>query len=194
MPFLKNKIARAKALSAKPLKITVKKLEDESTDSQSSRSPPHETRLKGRSSYQLPTSTPKGSTSCKNIMKNYSRALVKFALSKLAIPYLNDMLVSKAADVQTFRQFIKERRARINCIRSLKELLLIEKGDSERLKDIKTAFQQISEIFLKYFSVNWIFSSKVSDKLVHLKYRFKMLRRIRNPAYFAYLQEISRIH
>jgi len=183
MRFLKNKIALAKSFSNRSNSPKEKQTEERANQPK--------TPLK-KSSYKLSSSTPKGSTSCKNIMKNYSRALVKFALSKVAIPYLEQLLKDGGENLQDFRQYLKVRRSKINCIRNLRELLLAEKNDSQTLLVFKEVFQQISEIFFKYFSVDWIFSSKVGDKLVHLKYRYKMLRRIRNPEDFTYLQSFHK--
>jgi len=195
MRFLKNKIALAKALSSESSQSPTKKTSSKRKQSNDSSSPSlssFSNIIINKASYQLTSSTPKGSTSCKNIMKNYSRVLVKFALSKLAVPYLKVILYEEGVGLQDFLNFLKERRTKINCIKSLKELLLIEEKDPEKIKVIKKTFQKISEIFLKFFSVNWIFSSKVSDKLAHLKYRFKMLRRIQNPTYFSYLQDFNK--
>jgi len=195
MRFLKNKIALAKALSSENSQSPTKKPSSKrkrSTESTSPSSSSGQSMIITKASYQLTSSAPKGSTSCKNIMKNFSRVLVKFALTKLAVPYLKVILSEEGVSLQEFLGFLKERRSKINCIKSLKELLLVEENDVEKMKVIKRTFQKISEIFLKYFSVNWIFSSKVSDKLAHLKYRFKMLRRIQNPSYFGYLQDFNK--
>ncbi len=192
MRFLKNKIARAKNYATEaspPARKKNKQRQKASNNTPDHPSPITTNLIINKASYQLVGTTPKGATSCKNIMKNYSRALVKFAMSKFAIPYLNDMVSKTSATVQDFRHFLKERRSRINCIKSLRELLLVEPYDNEKFMIIKGVFQQISEVFLKYFSVNWIFSSKVSDKLAHLKYRYKMLRRIQNPQSFQNLPD-----
>src|SRR5690349_17137404 len=55
---------------------------------------PIQSRLRTRTLQPHPptTATPKGSTSCKNIMKNYSRVLTMFALSPLALHYLLPLL------------------------------------------------------------------------------------------------------
>ncbi len=71
-------------------------------------------------------------------------------------------------------------------ISSLRALLLADDEDEEMIIAIKEAFQYSAEIFVKYFSVNWIYNSKVGDKKNHLKARFKILRRIREPEYFTY--------
>jgi len=56
--------------------------------------------------------------------------------------------------------------------------------DSDDIKKAKIIFKELSEIFLKYFAVNWIFSGKSSNKISLLKSRFEMLRRVQNPMQF----------
>lgn len=133
-------------------------------------------------------STFKKPSSSNNIIKNYSRALTNFALSKVGRPYLNLMLQEAGIDFKFFSRFVRKNRQKINCIQSLRNKLLILENDPEKIIACKQTFQKISEVFLKYFSVNWIFSSKVCDKMTHVKYRFKILRRVRNPEYFTYLE------
>ncbi len=67
-----------------------------------------------------------------------------------------------------------------------------ENRDSREMKAFKPMFQYVCEVFLKYFCVNWVFHSKVEDKVKHLKYRGKILRRIQNPELFTYLEEFKK--
>jgi hypothetical protein len=60
--------------------------------------------------------------------------------------------------------------------------------DNEKVKSFKKAFQELTEIFVKYFSVNWILNSKLQYKIEYLKCRYKILRRIKNPHLFAYFK------
>jgi hypothetical protein len=62
------------------------------------------------------------------------------------------------------------------------------KSDTEKEMEFKNILKKLGEIFIKNFSVNWIFSGKMTYKEAHLKFRFKMLRRIRNPELFTYLK------
>ena len=123
-----------------------------------------------------------------NIMKNYARALVNFALSPLVRPYMMNEDIS----YEKFKQALKAKRKNVNCIKGLRSLLLQERRDSRETRAFKIMFQKSCEVFLKYYSVNWIFHSKVDDKLKHLSYRGKILRRVRNPEYFTYLEDFVR--
>ena len=125
-------------------------------------------------------------------MKNYARALAKFALSDIAQPYVR--LSTQEHDVPQvyFEWFVGKDKHEINCIQNLRNKLLIFPDDTDGIKKCKRVFKSVCEVFLKIFSVNWIYNSKVSDKLTHLKYRFKILRRVRDPQYFTYLREFKK--
>jgi len=133
----------------------------------------------------------RGATSAKNIVKNYGRALANFAASNLALPYLTKLIDKENIRVKDFRRFIASKKKRARCIAGLRQLLVVEREDSEHIAAFKRIFKEVSVIFIKYFSVNWIFSGKLCDKMTHLKYRFKILRRIRSPEHFTYLKGFS---
>jgi len=121
-------------------------------------------------------------------MKNYSRAMTTFALSDMARPYLAPILDKSHQKRDAFILFIKSKKKKANCIKGLRELLLVKENDSEETCCLKKAFREISVIFLKFFSVNWIFHGKIADRIAHLRYRFRILRRVQNPMYFTYLE------
>jgi len=129
-------------------------------------------------------------TPSRNIIKNYSRALTTFALSSMALSYLETIIAKEGSllTLKDFLDFVKENKKRVNCIKNLREMLLVSPYDNKKIACMKKVFTRICEIFLKFFSVNWIYNSKISDKMMHMKYRFKMLRRVRNPEYFTYLE------
>lgn len=132
------------------------------------------------------------STTTRNIVKNYGRAFINFAVSKLALPYLNPCLQAEGVKLRQFRDYILKQKDRINCIVNLRELLLPHEGDSREVRAFRKIFQTLCEVFIKYFSVNWIYSSgKLYDKMAHLKCRYKLLRRIRDPINFTYFEAFS---
>jgi len=201
MRFLKQKVMRAlernQSLSSTQ-QVTPEELIEDDT------SPPREEETNRIDElFSNPEQTPlntdqqtrvkkrKRSSMGNNIMKNYCRAFVNFALSDLAIPYLNkreEILIS----TQRFRHILESKRKKVNCIKSLRSLLLHGKHESKEMEAFKYEFQRLCEVFLKYFCVNWIFHSKVADKIKHLHYRGKMLRRIQNPEFFTYLEEFGK--
>jgi hypothetical protein len=124
-------------------------------------------------------------------MKNYSRALTNFALSNLATPYLEEIVKKMGVSVEVFKGFIGNNKRKLNCMRNLRDGLLVSDNDSVSTTALKRVFQAICVVFLKEFCANWLFSSKIEDKLTHLSYRFKILRRVRNPEYFTYLESFA---
>ena len=145
-----------------------------------------------RNSFNASNSYSRVSTSNNNIMKNYSRAMLHFTESNTALPYLQKKLEQYGIQLARFQEILNAKREKANCIKGFRELLLIYPHDDQELISFKKAFQAICEVFLKFFSVNWIFNSKINDKILHLKYRGKMLRRVRNPQYFTYLEGFTK--
>ena len=140
--------------------------------------------------------TPKQYLETKNIVTNFGKAIATFAVSRLAEPYLFSILQKakeNAQDIQLteFCTFVKQEKGKIGSIDSLRSLMLVEEHDSPRTAACKKAFQTIAEIFIKCFSVSWITHGRVTYKLHHLKFRHKMLRRIKNPELFTYLKRPS---
>lgn len=127
----------------------------------------------------------------KNIIKNYGKALCSFASSSTAIPYLESIQVKNGfsfVSLEGFTSFIKSKRDGMNNIESFRRLLIVSENDDREMFAYKKFFQEISVIFLKYFAVNWIFGGRLIQKDAHLKFRFKMLRRIQDPKHFTYLK------
>lgn len=145
---------------------------------------------KSTSKPQSPLSdkSQRGSTSAKNIIKNYGRVLANFAASDLALPYLIKLAEQENIEPKEFRKFIASKTKQARCIKGLRDLLLVNEKDDNVAVAYKRIFRELAIIFMKFFSVNWIFGGKLCDKKIHLKYRFKILRRIQNPEFFTYLK------
>lgn len=214
MRYLKNKLARARdnvnrlspsqednhpseqdsnfTEDRKDVEVSIE--EDSSMDSSiaiSSKRKSRKTRETRESKSALKQKPERGSTSAKNIVKNYGRALANFAASDLAVPYLMVLLHRDDARIKEFRKFIGTKKKQARCIKGLRNLLITQHEDPHMITTFKKVFKDLSVTFIKYFSVNWIFSGKLCDKITHLKYRFKILRRIRNPEHFTYLKGFS---
>ena len=123
-----------------------------------------------------------------NIMKNYCRGIINFSLSNLAITYLIPLLQKHQIELQTFRKFIQAKKSKINCIKQLRQMLLVTPNDNAVTASVKSIFKDLTIIFLKFFAPNWIYNTKIIDKFAHLKFRFKILRRVKEPLHFTYLQ------
>lgn len=126
--------------------------------------------------------------STKNIVKNYGKAICAFASSKLALPYLEDLLKELKLNYPAFVQFSIKKKDSIDSIENFKLVFMVEKNDSPQEKNFKYVLKKMGEIFIKYFSVNWIYNGKMMYKEAHLRFRFKMLRRVQNPERFTFLK------
>ena len=126
---------------------------------------------------------------CKNITKNYGKAIATFALSANANLYLEKLAREHEIDVEEFRCFMSNKKETIDSIGSFRDLLTPDFccDDSREIR-FKSVFRDIAEIFVRDFAVNWIFNSKSQYKTALLNCRFKMLRRVRNPEGFTFLK------
>ena len=190
MRMLKRKIALAKAIKdkqneKKKTQNNYKKIELKSSLSR------QEEHLHTETSPVL-ISISEPSRAIKNIVKNYGRAICTFASSELARPYLINLTEKEGVEMVDFIQYTQTMKSKIDGLFSFRSLLLKESQEDLTTVAFKKLFQAISEIFIKYYSVNWIFHSKVHYKQAHLNFRFKILRRIQNPEMFTYLQQDRR--
>lgn len=128
----------------------------------------------------------------KNIVKNYGKAMCSFAGSKLALPYLELSSGKKWFNIDAFQKHARSQMRGLDSLQSVQALFYVRRNDNEDLITFKKVFQEISIIFIKYFSVNWIFQGRMSHKEAHLRARFKMLRRVREPEYFTYFKQIQK--
>ncbi len=129
-------------------------------------------------------SEPSKLLSSKNVAKNYGRAICNFILSPLSEPYLIPLMEHYQIEERCFRKYVHDKRDGIVGMHELKGLLLIQNKDSVKIIGFKKSAQSLAETFIKFFSVNWIFSGKLTYKMEYLKFRNKLLRRVRNPELF----------
>ncbi len=123
----------------------------------------------------------------KNIIKNYGKALCSFACSSISESYLHTIIQKKGYqffDLALFRKYMMSKKKDVQSIESLKRLLIVGVHDGPLVRTYKEVFRELSIIFLKFFSVNWIYGGRLLHRNAHLKFRFKMLRRVQNPQYF----------
>jgi len=189
MRFLKNKILLAQEFKKhnerkQELSRSTPKSVSKSTSSISSPSSPKKRRA-------LPAGviiTPEKIRCTKNIAKNYGSAIATFACSEISKPYLKPFLQQENLSMEAFIFYAKQMKKLITGIDSFRNSLLVKPNDTPINASCKRVFQKISEVFIKYFSVNWIFTARIAHKLVYLKYRGKMLRRVQCPELFTYVK------
>jgi len=125
----------------------------------------------------------------KNIAKNYGQAICSFILGEYSEEYLARECQAYSIPKDKFKEFVRDRRNVIRGPDGLRYLLQIdEQFDSQEEANMKKIFQYLGIVFIKCFSVNWIFDSKLSYKEIYLKFRFKVLRRFQNPENFTPLK------
>ena len=188
MRFLKHKIARSAEL--KTLKLDKAQTVSRAQEPLLKLSPMKQLKQPGPKSPCKSELSPR-KANCENIIKNYGRAMTNFALSPLALPYLKTILPKSGSDLPAFLNFIKKKKKSANCIKKLREILPSGANQGAPNYAEKLAFQELCVVFLKFFCANWLFNSKIDNKTAHLAYRFKILRRIKNPDHFTYLKDFK---
>jgi len=187
MRFLKKKIAKAKEfLALKNQQIELQKEQEKNNQTSFNKGTLKISTISPTS--QIAHRTPETILSTKNIAKNFGKAICSFATSKLAQPYLIPFLEQESLKEKDFIKFIERAKDGIEGLFSFRRVLLSSPNDSDEVLASKRVFVRISEVFIKYFSINWIFHGKVFHKIAHVNFRFKMLRRIQCPELFTYLR------
>lgn len=126
----------------------------------------------------------------KNVAINYGKSIASFAASPLALPYLEALLPKHPhLTLTAFQYFAIQGKSKIGGISSLRSLLLVDEKDNEKVAACKRVFQALGEVFIKYFSVNWILTGRLTQKMIYLKFRAMMLRRIQNPENFTDIKD-----
>jgi len=177
--ILKRKIANAK-LAAKRKELEQQaNLEEAAEPPQEKPKQPRVLKSKHASSAKY-----RESLRVKNVLKNYGRAICNFILSDLSHPYLDQYIDRSTFPMIDFTNYVRDKRDSLNGVTEFRSLLLITGRDNPKIRTFKKVIQGLSEVFLKYFSVNWIFDSKLEYRQDYLKCRFKVLRRVRDPENF----------
>ena len=187
MRFLKNKIAHAQAFRPPNMRPLSHLKQD--SDLEESISQPQTVPIKQkRRRISGANFTSEEVKSTKNIVINFARAISSFSTSKLAAPYLEPLAEQNNIDLKNFKEFVMGFKDTIGGISSFRSLLLVTTKDGQEEIIYKKIYKTLAEVFIKYFSVNWITHGRMGHKEIHMKYRFKMLRRVRNPEWFTYLK------
>lgn len=125
----------------------------------------------------------------KNIIKNYGRAIANFASSDLSLPYIESYCKKHPLDVEKFIDYCLIVRDQIQSIETFKDAFISYTCDTPEVMEYKKLFQELAVVFMKYFSVNWIFQGKMLYKEDYLKFRGALIRRIQDPDSFIYLHK-----
>jgi len=116
----------------------------------------------------------------RNITSIFFKAICNFMISGPSLPYLQPALLKENVQFDEFYDFVNqvkiERSRLIDFISALKPHM----NDSDKILACKRTMKLMTIVFVKYFSLGWIFQEQEGFKMPFLKMRFKLLKRIRN--------------
>jgi len=111
------------------------------------------------------------------IATNFFKAICKFALSNLALPYLYPLLLQEGVNIEDFAIFLISRQVRIHSFAKFKLILMLINRNFGRLAACQRILKALSKVFLDYFSVGWIITaSEIRQKEKYLRFRSKILK------------------
>ncbi|CAD8082191.1 unnamed protein product [Paramecium sonneborni] len=120
----------------------------------------------------------------KNITKNFSKAIISYITQNKDI----GLKLLDAREFEDFLQILKEKKNKMTNIQQLRELWI--DSDEEKLKQFNKTFRIFSQYFLRQQSVAYIYNSRIMNTGWHLKYRYNLLRALREPQNFKYIKDI----
>ena len=129
----------------------------------------------------------------KNMIRNYGKAICSFAVNTIALPYIENILEQEQIteiSLTDFFDFVRWRRSKIETINTFKESVYPAENDGDKHRNFKKLLFSLAEVFMKHYCVNWIYSSKLGNKMEHLKYRFRFLRMLKSPVFFANVKSV----
>ena len=118
----------------------------------------------------------------KNIPKNYLKAINSFIKSS---PYTKTVIRENNVSESNLRMNMKRLELRGNSIQTLRKMWGSENMNNKGRKCIRI----LSYIFMRKYSLSYIFNSKVKNYRTHLKYRKKLIEGIENPISFNHIKE-----
>ena len=110
----------------------------------------------------------------KNIPKNFGKAIIAFIRKNPHI--VKRVLSAYNVNLKEYLYALKRRKNKLNNIASLRSLWL---DDDFRFAKVTRI---ISENWMKRGSLQYIFSSRISNYRDHVKYRKRMLEALNKPA------------
>lgn len=117
----------------------------------------------------------------KNMIINYGKAIFSFAMSDLANEYIERYFRQESIHLPSFHEYLLQLKPMISGYKNFEGFFIIKETDNSQVVLYKKVLKKLGEIFMKYFSVNWIFHGKVAHKLVYLRHRHAILQRIMKP-------------
>jgi len=121
----------------------------------------------------------------KNVDLTYIKAIITFANSHMALPYIKACLQQENLKFTDLISFITTTKDCItNGVQAFWSLFLDEVRGDPKTEACKRIFESLSQVFIDNFSVDWINQSKLVHKEAYLKYRQKMLKKLQSPEHY----------
>ena len=114
-----------------------------------------------------------------NIFSNYFKAICEFSTSESALPYLKPLLIKENIQYDCFLDFVHEVKYKKIGFVSFISILRPKTNDTDNIIACKKVFKSIAIVFIKYFSLNWIFKRPEGCKTFYLKLRFKLINKLK---------------
>ncbi|CAD8055500.1 unnamed protein product [Paramecium primaurelia] len=118
----------------------------------------------------------------KNITKNYSKAIISYIFNN---PQVVQGLMQKYR-YDDLVNFLKNKKNSMTNIKQLRDLWL----DGGKNAEYNRVFRIISQLFLKTQAVSYVYNSRISNTQWHLKYRYNLLRALKEPENFKFIKDI----
>ncbi|CAK93184.1 unnamed protein product (macronuclear) [Paramecium tetraurelia] len=135
--------------------------------------------------FKLKSKIKKGKVNdTKNITKNFSKAIISYIIQNKDI----GLKIMNCEQFEEFVSVLKDKKNQMTNIKQLRELWV--DTNQEKSQQFNKAFRIFSEYFLKQQSVSYIYNSRIANTGWHLKYRYNLLRALKEPENFKYIKDI----
>ncbi|CAD8058986.1 unnamed protein product [Paramecium primaurelia] len=135
--------------------------------------------------FKLKSKIKKGKVNdTKNITKNFSKAIISYIIQNKDI----GLKIMNCEQFEEFVTILKDKKNQMTNIKQLRELWV--ETNQEKSQQFNKAFRIFSEYFLKQQSVSYIYNSRIANTGWHLKYRYNLLRALKEPENFKYIKDI----
>ncbi|CAK79367.1 unnamed protein product (macronuclear) [Paramecium tetraurelia] len=118
----------------------------------------------------------------KNITKNFSKAIISYIMNNPDL--LKQFFSSK--QYEDFLVLLKNKKNQMTNIKQLRDLWI----DGGKSSEFNKVFRIISQYFLKNQSVAYVYNSRISNTIWHLKYRQNLLRALKEPENFRFIKDL----
>ena len=114
------------------------------------------------------------------VIKYFGFAICKFIQSSASSHYLRDLMQKENIELDDFVDYFTKACQFFEENGNFYTLLTIQMTDDKKMQTFKRITKQVSQIFIKYHSLEWISKQKSTERETLLKCRLKMLNAVRS--------------